>query len=203
MFRASLLGAGLLAGTAASLAPTGCLIPDYCILFNAPGRDWCVSMPGAKMWPIGQPELAQPIRDEIYQVPKGCVCLNQVEQMIIGEGVPQGAHDQLVAQIQLATRNDCASNVPLGWDSNCYLGPPNDPEFDSVAPGEISIECIGSCTYLHDPPGSATCGEDPNPFECNGEVSPPPVGETGGESGLETDTGDAPDMPDMGGKQAP
>ena len=200
----SFLSAGLLVDVAAaSLVPAGCLIPDYCILFNAPGRDWCVLMPGAKMWPIGQPELAQPIRDENFGAPKGCVCLNQVEQMIVGQGVPQGAHDQLVAQLELAARNDCASFVPLGWDSNCYLGEPNSPDFETPNPGEVSIECIGWCTYLHDPPGKATCGDDPNPFECNGEISPPPRGETGMRPDSETDTGGPDISQDMGGKQSP
>jgi hypothetical protein len=204
--RVSLLGAGSLVGVAAaSLGPAGCLIPDYCILFNAPGSDWCVTMPGAQMWPIGQPELAQPIKNQIFGAPKGCVCLNQVEQMILGEEVPEGAHAQLVAQIELAARNECASLVPLGWDSNCYLGAPNSPDFDTPAPGDISGACIGWCTYLHDPPGKATCGDDPNPFECNGEVSPPlPGGETGMGPDAETETGEAPDMGgDMGGKRSP
>ena len=198
------LGVSLVAASVASaLIPTGCLIPDYCILVTAPGRNWCMVMPGAEMWPIGQPELAQPVQDQIFAPPVGCVCFNDTEQMILGQQAPQAAYDQLVLRIELAARNECASLVPLGWDHNCLAGEPNRPEFDTPVPRALTNDCIGSCAYVKDPPGPKTCDEDPNPFECNNAPLPPSERETGAETSAETsdetgDTGGPSRNPDMG-----
>ena len=200
------LGVSLVTSSIASaFIPAGCLIPDYCILVNAPGQNWCMLMPGAEMWPIGQPERAQPVQDQDFGSPVGCVCFNDTEQMILGQQAPQSAYDQLVVRIELAARNECASLVPLGWDHNCLAGEPNRPEFGPPAPREPTNDCVGSCAYVKDPPGPATCGDDPNPFECNGAPLPPPFAETGetGETGGETgDTGGPSRTPDMGLRRA-
>lgn len=92
---------------------------------------------------------------------------------------------------------------PLGWDHNCLAGEPNRPEFDTPAPDELTNDCIGSCVYVKEPPGPATCGDDPNPFECNNARLPPSLEETGaetsGETGAETgDTGGPSRILDMG-----
>ena len=203
MTRTRLLGLGLVVSSVASaFIPTGCLIPDYCILVTAPGRDWCMLMPGAEMWPIGQPELAQPVQDQKNGPPEGCVCFNDTEHTILANQAPQDAYDQLVLRVEGATRNHCASLVPLGWDHNCFVGEPNRPEFGVAAPDDFTNDCIGSCAFVNDPPGPRTCRPDPNPFECNDAPLPSsPVetsgetGETGGETG---ETGGPSRFPDMG-----
>ena len=59
--RVVLLAASLALGfTASVVAPSGCILNDYCIVVTTPGTNWCVLIEDALMWPVGQPDLAEP-----------------------------------------------------------------------------------------------------------------------------------------------
>ena len=179
-----MLVAGLLLGGLGSAFAPACIIPDYCIVVNASGSDWCVNVEDAQMWPIGQPELAERVTDEHGGPPPGCRCFNDGEVAILAQGVPAEQYAVLVEELEQAARLECASSVPNGYDHNCFskdelLG----PTMSSPYYGGKSWDCIGSCGYTSEPP-FGSCGDDPNPWECNGEG----LGETGtGDS----DTGDS------------
>ncbi len=166
------LGAGLTLGLATSaLAPTsGCLIPDYCILIYAHGTDYCTWLDNAMMWPIGQPDLAEPV--PVFDDdpgPTGCGCFNAAERKILDYGVPQQQYSEMFAAIEAAAREECHSSVPAGFDHNCFItegpnasvpGPADNPTIFNGGPGL----CWGECHYTNPPPGK----ECPslNPYEC-------------------------------------
>lgn len=160
------LGAALgLAG--ALLQPTGCILPDYCILVNVIGNDYCTAMEGAMMWPIGSPEMATPIHEDGgFGAVRGCRCMNATEAQWLGDGVPEEQAMALAAELHEATRNRCASLVPQGFDHNCYA---DEIEFGPATfydGPDRSASCIHSCAYINPPP-KGFCPADPDPFECN------------------------------------
>lgn len=179
--------AGWLLGLcAASLQPTGCLLPDYCIVLNVVGNDYCTVADESMMWPIGSPELATPVLEDGGAV-VGCECLNATEAQWIEDEVPEPQFLALVAEIENATRDECASLVPPGFDHNCYA---NEIEFGPIFVNDgptKSGSCIDSCAYLNPPP-FGSCSDDPNPFECNEDDDG--SGTTGSEQETGTDTTD-------------
>lgn len=119
---------------------------------------------------------------------------------LINEG-PAEDYAALAAEVEAATRDVCVSLVPGGYEHNCHqsadgvdiLAPTLDPPIE----GGESSACIGSCSYVSDPPFGEPCG-DPDPWECNGE-EPPGGSETGGgdetgggETGGDTGLGPGP-----------
>ena len=74
------------------------------------------------------------------------------------------------------------------FDTDDQLGPAmSAPYYD----GE-TLDCVGSCVYVNEPP-NGSCGDDPTPWECNGED--PGGTESGGDPTTDgTDTG-GPDVP--------
>lgn len=121
--RACVLGGGLLMGLASSAVMPGCILPDYCILLTTWGTDWCMYVDEAQMWPIGQPELAEPVSAEQGGPPIGCLCFNDGEFQILDDDdeVPAEQYDALVAELEENARNECAWAVPPGYDHTCYL----------------------------------------------------------------------------------
>jgi hypothetical protein len=167
-----------------AVAP-GCILPDYCIVILTQGTDWCVVIEDAMMWPVGQPDLAEPVSAPNGGAPRGCQCFNDADVAILADGLPADVFGGLVGEIEADARNECALAVPPGFDHNCYI------EDGSLAPGFSlphhegpSDHCIGSCAYIKPPP-NGSCGEDPDPYECNEEYG-------GGETGTDpaTDSGD-------------
>ncbi len=178
--RGSLLLAGLCAGlSAAALVPSGgCVLPDYCILIEFNGTDWCATMGGAQMWPAGQPEFAEPISDDIF----ACTCFNEIEQGVLTNKVPLDEFTALVTEIEQVTREHCASLVPEGFEHNCDLvDVPNAPTITDPYEGGSSNDCHGSCSFINPPPGGS-CPEL-DPYECNDE----PAG--GGDEAGDDDAG--------------
>ena len=140
------------------------------------------------MWPIGQPELAEPVSAEIGGPPIGCRCFNDGEVQILADESPVDDFDQLAAQLEENARNQCAWAVPPGYDHSCWLeAGPLAPELSAPYSGEPNNDCIGSCGYVNPPP-HGDCGIDPSPWQCNGDDMDTDTGslETG-TSG--TDTG--------------
>lgn len=166
-----------------------CIVPDYCIELYTPGVDWCAVLDGAMIWPNDQPELAEPLVDEYGGPPKGCVCFNDADQAILGDGTPAEQYDALSAIIGSSARNACNALVPLGYDSNCFV---KDGEGAAVAQSIFasgpSNDCKGKCVFTNPPP-FGDCPEK-NPYECNDdehgndEVDEPADVDSGGsESG--------------------
>jgi hypothetical protein len=183
--RVAVLGVSLAAGFTASAVAPGCILPDYCIVITTQGTDWCVVMEDAMMWPVGQPELAEPVSIPDAGAPRGCRCFNDADVAILNDGLPADIFGGLVGEMEADARNECALAVPPGLDHNCYI------EDGSLAPGfslphsdDPSDDCIGSCAYIKPPP-NGSCGEDPDPYECNEEYG-------GGDTGIgpATDTGE-------------
>jgi hypothetical protein len=183
-----LLAASLALGLAASVvAPSGCILPDYCIVVLTPGTDWCVHTEGAMMWPVGQPELAEPVSPPAGGPPQGCRCFNDADVAILQDQLPADIFGGLVDEIEADARNECALAVPPGFDHNCYtedgsLALGFAAPFPEHAPSD---DCIGSCAYIKPPP-HGSCGVDPDPYTCNEEYG-------GGETGIDqaTETGDS------------
>jgi hypothetical protein len=119
--RFCLLGGGLLMGLASSTVVPGCILPDYCIVLTTWGTDWCVYVDEAQMWPIGQPELAEPVSAEQGGPPIGCLCFNDGEFQILDGEAPTEQYDGLVAELEENARNECAWAVPPGYDHTCYF----------------------------------------------------------------------------------
>jgi hypothetical protein len=173
--RKVMLGSGMVLGLLGSSSGPACIIPDYCIVWQTPGTDWCVNVEVAHMWPINQPELAEPVRSESGGLVKGCRCFNDGEHVILNQQAPAEIHAELVEELEEAGRSACAWAVPPGYDHDCFilddsLGPVFSAPYDS----DPSVDCVGSCGYLNPPP-NGSCGEDPDPWACNEDGS----GETG------------------------
>lgn len=84
-----ILGSGFAIGMmAATVVPSGCILPDYCIMLRTAGRDYCRFLEGAMMWPVGHPELAEPVMGAFGNPPKGCRCFNAAEQAILTNKTP-------------------------------------------------------------------------------------------------------------------
>jgi hypothetical protein len=184
--RVVLLASSLALGLAASaVAPSGCILPDYCIVILTPGTDWCVHMDDAMMWPVGQPELAEPVSPPGGGPPRGCRCFNDADVAILEDQLPADIFGGLVREIGVDARNECALAVPPGFDHNCYTEDGSlAPGFTASFPDNPSNDCIGSCGYIKPPP-NGSCGDDPDPYACNEEY--------GGDTGIDqpTDTGDS------------
>jgi hypothetical protein len=168
--RLSLIVAALGFGAAASFVP-GCLIPDYCFVTFHAGQDWCRKLDGALMWPAGQPDLAEPIFAEDQDLPKGCRCMNDTEQMVMMDQSPEAEYIDLVGELAIETRMQCAALVPEGYEHNCLtLDGPMASSLGDPFGGSKSNECIGSCSFGNPPP-FGECPE-PDPYTCNGEPKP-------------------------------
>lgn len=190
----SALALGLLGS---SLGPSGCVVGDTCIVIANNGTDWCTQVDGALMWPVGQPDLAEPVVTSAGLPPSGCVCMNSGEFEILFDQTPADVYVALVEEIEAAARADCASLVPPGYHHNClqYVDGAEipAPTFDLPLAGNESRECIGTCSYGGEPLFGPPCG-DPDPWECNGED--PPWGEDtgdGDDTGSGEDTGGSED----------
>lgn len=182
--RVALLAAGLALGLAAPAVAPGCILNDTCIVVTTPGTDWCVVIEDALMWPVGQPDLAEPVSGPGGGAPRGCQCFNDADVAILSDGLPADVFGGLVGEIQADARNKCALAVPPGFDHNCYVEDGSlAPSFGLPHPDDPSDACIGSCAYIN-PPRNGSCGDDPDPYECNEEYG-------GGDTGAEqaTDTG--------------
>ena len=161
--------------------PSGCLIPDYCIVLEVEGSDACTTAENAMMWPINSPEDVQRVLED-GGAPVGCECMNAIEAQWIEDEAPQDQYLGFLKKIHDATRNECAAQVPPGFDHNCYT--------DEITFGVVFVNsgptrsgsCLHSCPYFHPPP-NGTCPDDPNPFECNDDGDIPTA------TGTETDTG--------------
>jgi hypothetical protein len=109
----------------------------------------------------------------------GCACFNSAENQVLSDEAPEDYAATLSGTIDEAARHACDSLVPAGYDHNCYLDGPGEPQAET--PSRIGLgECVGDCAYTDD------CG-DPDPYECenivDGRSSEPDGGETGSESG--------------------
>lgn len=169
---------GLIAGV---LVPdSGCIIPDYCIRVENYGMNNCNFLEGAIMWPIGQPELAEPVpSSKGAPGPSGCVCLNAAEQEIMDFQTPEPQFEELSGEVEQATREACDAIVPAGWDHNCFIAVGDGASTLGTDPYTNGFgECVGSCGFANPPPGKS-CPEF-DPYECNGENGD---GETGVDSG--------------------
>lgn len=190
----SLIGAlGL--GLGASATGPGCVVPDYCIVIHTKGTDWCVNVEDAMMWPIGNPEMTEPVGADRGGSPVGCRCMNDGEVLILRQFVPADTYAELVEELEEAARFACADAVPPGYDHNCLI--PDDmlgPTFTKPYHGGRTTDCVGSCAYTSEPP-FGSCGPDPNPWECNEDGS----GETGGGTEIETDSEPETDTGDESG----
>ncbi len=162
---------------------TGCIIPDQCILIVTPGKDWCMHLIGAQMWPIGSPEQAVPVMDSDGSEPRGCACFNAAEQKILEQGVPADQFEALGAEIEVMARHACHTLVPEGYDHDCYFTGPDAPQ-PHIPFADATGACVGDCIYTDD------CG-DPTPHECECLVGP--CGGSGGTGGDLGETGEAPD----------
>jgi hypothetical protein len=137
--------------TASAVASSGCIFNDYCIVITTPGTDWCVHVEGAMMWPVGQPELAEPVSAPAGGAPRGCRCFNDAEVAILVDKLPADVFGGLVGEIEADARNECALAVPPGFDHNCYTEDGSlAPGFTAPFPQDIpSDDCIGSCAYIN------------------------------------------------------
>lgn len=190
-----LLPAGAFLGLLlATLPPTtsGCVYHDTCIKVTSPGRDWCRNLANALMWPAdGSIDDAEPILRTDGFPPRGCRCYNDAEDQILRDHVPACRFDLFVEELELATRQECQSLVPEGYDHNCWTaaGP-----MASVVEGEYYEgpgSCIGNCEYGN-PPLGGSC-PTLTPYECatGGGEECDSDGDSGeGESGLADTTGD-------------
>jgi hypothetical protein len=189
--RVVVLAGSLMVGLAASAVAPSCILPDYCIVIITPGTDWCVHMEDAMMWPVGQPDLAEPVSGSAGGPPRGCRCFNDADVPILKDQLPTDIFAGLVGGIEADARNECALAVPPGFDHNCYIEAGLlAPSFGPPFPEDPSDDCIGSCAYTKPPP-HGSCGEDPDPYMCNEEYG---SGETGVDTATGTgdgDTGDA------------
>lgn len=168
--RASLLLAALTIGASTSLMQ-GCLVPDYCIFLYKPGLDWCRTVEGALMWPAGQPDLAEPIKTPENGDPTGCRCMNIIEEEIMMSMAPENEYIEISGELAIEARKQCAALVPDGFEHNCMTL--DGPQASTVAipfSGSESNECFGECAYTNPPPFK-DC-PDPDPYECNEQVSP-------------------------------
>lgn len=181
---AAMLAIGLVLGLLGSALAPACIFLDHCTIVQTYGNLWCANVEDARMWPIGSPELAEHVVGDNFSLPAGCQCLNDGEAIIIAQGAPADQAALLTKEIEYAARLECAWEVPPGYDHNCFeeddlLGPNfSVPYFD-----EKSDDCVGSCSYINEPPEG--CGADPNPWECNGES----LEETSGTDTSDTETG--------------
>jgi hypothetical protein len=173
-------------------ASTGCIFGDQCIVIVVPGHDWCSDIVNAQMWPGGHPELAEPVKDDADEWPRGCACFNFAEEEILEAELPLAKYMAFQAEIAAAARDDCDFHVPEGWDHNCYDEGPDGPVVVKPFQGG-SGNCVGDCAYTNIPKDG--CGGDPTPYECeelygDGE-------ETGGatSAGDDSTTNPVPDVP--------
>ncbi|MEM9461110.1 MAG: PDZ domain-containing protein [Myxococcota bacterium] len=167
----SLIGAcaafGLAAFVGASVpGSSGCIIPDYCILVQSPGTDWCRNVAGAVMWPAGDPNAVEPIIGPGGMPPQGCRCFSDAEHQILNDEVPEPAYQQRVDELEVLARQECAALVPPGFDHNCFETA-TEPASVDIAFGNGAGSCIGSCTYIKPPPGG-TCDDLDLPAQCDG-----------------------------------
>jgi hypothetical protein len=104
--------------------------------------DWCVNLEDAQMWPVDQPELAQPVFSERGGPPIGCRCFDAAEVQILATRSPTDTYEQLVAYIEEDARNECAVDVPPGNDFSCYVEDgPLAPRLTAPYPGDR----VGAC----------------------------------------------------------
>jgi hypothetical protein len=186
--------AGVVGFVLGATVNVGCILPDYCIKIQTSGKNNCVYLEEAVMWPAGQPEKIEPVpSSHMAPGPTGCICLNSTEQNIIDFEVPLAEYDVLLDEIEKAARQACHSLVPAGWDHNCFVnsGPGAPTPIGSFVRGLGN--CVGNCIYANPPPGG-TC-PDPNPYECAEGGA-----ETGGEDHTDDtdDTDDGSDDPGLG-----
>jgi hypothetical protein len=171
---------------ASAVAPSGCILNDYCIVIVTPGTDWCMHTVGATMWPVGQPDLAEPVSAPAGGPPKGCRCFNDADVAILQDQLPADIFGGLVGGIEADARNECALAVPPGFDHNCFIEDGSlAPGFTALFPDDPNDACIGSCAFFKPPP-NGSCGEDPDPYTCNEEYG----GDTGADQATETGYGD-------------
>lgn len=165
--RTVLYALGLLVGGGTALVtPTsGCIVPDYCIVLYSKGKNWCASMLGAQKWPVGQPELAEAVLSDHYEVPTGCICVNETEDAILSLKAPYDAYLLLREDIVAAAREDCLV-LAEGFANDCLVEGVGAPEVGEEDPNDDKTgPCVGGCKYIHPPPNK-DCPDDPNPFEC-------------------------------------
>ncbi len=138
------------------------------------------------MWPVGQEDLAEPVSALAGGAVRGCRCFNDAEIAILKDEVPADVFGGLVGEMEADARNKCALAVPPGFDHNCYIEDgPLAPGFTAPFDHIPSDDCIGSCSYIKPPP-HGSCGEDPDPYECNEQYGD---GETGSDTGGGDDNG--------------
>jgi hypothetical protein len=130
---------------------------------------------------------AEPILRPDGAAPRGCRCFNDAEHQILDDEAPQCRFEVFVDELEQATRQECQSLVPPGYDHNCWTK--TGPQASVVegwflqGPGA----CIGNCEY-GSPPVGGSCPA-PNPYECaTGDG-----GDEGcaSEGDVESDTGDS------------
>lgn len=156
---------------------SSCVWPDQCIVVIDDGNDWCTEIVGAKMWPPGHPEFAEPVLDGDEKNPRGCRCFNVADEDILGTQDPVEKFDELFTELQEAARANCNSAVPDGWTHNCYDEGLDSPAF--ILPFELGVgSCVGDCAYTAVP--KAGCGRELSPQDCEDEFG---AGETGSETG--------------------
>ncbi|MCA9696294.1 MAG: hypothetical protein KC431_02130 [Myxococcales bacterium] len=169
--RRAMLAVAAAMGTGLGLLDlSGCILPDYCIEIRTAGKNNCIYLENAKMWPLGQPELAEAVPpSDDAPGPAGCLCMNDAEQEILDYGVPEAKFQEMLAEIENAARDNCDAIVPAGWDHNCYITEgvgASVPHADPPAFVSGKGSCFGSCAFINPPP-NGTCPEL-NPYECNG-----------------------------------
>jgi len=106
-----LAGLGLGLGGATSLLAPACLILDKCPVITTAGTDWCVVLMDAQMWPIGQPELAEPVEGGPF---KSCVCMHDGESEILDDEAPADYYMELLAGVQQPD--------PTPWECEAEFG---------------------------------------------------------------------------------
>ena len=187
-----ILGGGFVLGLmTAALMPAGCIIPDYCIMLRTAGRDYCRHIEGAMMWPLGHPELAEPVMQQFGNPPEGCKCFNVAEQAILTNKTPAEKFAALSAELEEPARNACHLLVPAGYDHNCYtIEGPDAPTFDEPLSGAPSEDCFGSCSYINPPPGK-DCPDPPDPWACNENEGADSAGDDAGGETPPIDVGDS------------
>lgn len=137
------------------------------------------------MWPIGQPELAEVVSAAKGGPPIGCRCFNDGEVVMLDQQAPAEYYAGLVESLESSARLACANAVPPGFDHDCFIEGPSGPTLTAPYFGGESDDCIGSCGYANPPP-FGSCGDDPNPWECNENGD----GETGAsDTSEDSDTG--------------
>ena len=184
--QAGVLGVALVGG----LTPTGaCLIPDYCIRIEVPGRDICKVFWNAEGIDANG-DTVSPLVHEDFRVIMGCICLTDAEVEILTLGDEQSLDYQLLElQLDFEVRATClevASQQDL-VEHNCTSAESvEDEPFEGGAGA-----CSNRCVYTNPPP-FGTCPPD---SACR--LGDEETGETAGsegssqteDTGTEADTG--------------